>query len=94
VEESFKPQAASHKPAPTVMRGVLVLEGLGTRSELSDNSVMSHAVLLDISGREVMGLKPGANDVRTLAPGVYFVRGPEIDDGRPGPAVTRVVVVK
>jgi hypothetical protein len=32
------------------------------------------SVLLDISGRKVQDLKPGANDVRTLAPGVYFVR--------------------
>jgi hypothetical protein len=32
------------------------------------------ASLLDISGRKVLDLKPGANDVRALAPGVYFVR--------------------
>jgi hypothetical protein len=31
-------------------------------------------VLLDISGREVMNLHPGPNDIRHLAPGVYFVR--------------------
>jgi hypothetical protein len=30
--------------------------------------------LLDISGRKVADLHPGANDVRALAPGVYFVR--------------------
>ena len=32
------------------------------------------ASLLDISGRKVLELTPGANDVRTLAPGIYFVR--------------------
>jgi hypothetical protein len=32
------------------------------------------AELLDISGRKVADLRPGANDVRALAPGVYFVR--------------------
>jgi hypothetical protein len=32
------------------------------------------ASLLDISGRKVLDLKSGANDVRALAPGVYFVR--------------------
>jgi hypothetical protein len=32
------------------------------------------AVLVDISGREVMDLVPGANDVRHLSPGVYYVR--------------------
>jgi hypothetical protein len=30
--------------------------------------------LLDVSGRKVMDLASGANDVRALAPGVYFVR--------------------
>lgn len=28
--------------------------------------------LLDISGRKVMELHPGPNDVRHLSPGVYF----------------------
>jgi len=40
--------------------------------------VMSRAALLDVSGRGVLDLHPGANDVRALppalAPGVYFVR--------------------
>jgi hypothetical protein len=31
--------------------------------------------LLDISGRRVIDLLPGANDIRALVPGVYFVRG-------------------
>jgi len=31
------------------------------------------AVLLDISGRKVLDLHSGANDVSRLAPGVYFV---------------------
>ena len=29
---------------------------------------------LDIAGRKAMDLAPGPNDVRHLAPGVYFVR--------------------
>jgi YVTN family beta-propeller protein len=67
-------QAASHKLQATVVRSVLFLNELGTRSGLSDNPVMSRALLLDISGRRVLELKAGANDVRALAPGVYFVR--------------------
>jgi YVTN family beta-propeller protein len=75
IEENFKPQAAGSRSAATVIRGVLVLPGLGTRSELPGrNSVMSRAALLDISGRKVLDLRPGANNVRALAPGVYFVR--------------------
>jgi hypothetical protein len=30
--------------------------------------------LPDVSGPKVLDLKPGANDVRSLAPGVYFIR--------------------
>ncbi|MCX7732347.1 MAG: T9SS type A sorting domain-containing protein [candidate division WOR-3 bacterium] len=32
------------------------------------------ASLFDITGRKVIDLRPGANDVRQLTPGVYFVR--------------------
>jgi hypothetical protein len=32
--------------------------------------------------------------VRGLAPGVYFVRGPETDDGRPGATAIKVVVAR
>jgi len=34
---------------------------------------MSRAVLLDAAGRQATELRPGPNDVRHLAPGVYFV---------------------
>jgi hypothetical protein len=33
--------------------------------------------LLDIAGRRVMGLVPGENDIRHLAPGIYFLRSAE-----------------
>jgi subtilisin family serine protease len=58
--------AIGFTPRPSIMRGVLLLgEGpsAGTGS----------SYLMDISGRKVMNLRPGANDVRALAPGVYFV---------------------
>ncbi len=60
---------AAARPAPTVVRGVLVLGAVGSRQHTA-----YRAELLDISGRKVLNLKPGANDVRALAPGVYFVR--------------------
>jgi hypothetical protein len=47
---------------PSVVKSVLNLAG---RDE---------AVLFDESGRRVLRLRSGANDVRGLAPGVYFVR--------------------
>ncbi len=48
------------------------------------------AVLLDATGRKVVDLAPGKNDVRQLGPGVYFIR-PEDETGQP---VTRKVVIQ
>jgi hypothetical protein len=53
--------------ASTVVRGVLFLEARGEKRE-------ARVELLDVSGRRVLNLKPGANDVGRLSPGVYFVR--------------------
>jgi len=73
VEEAGNSEVRREKVA-TVVRGILHL-WLGTRSELPGrNSVMSRAALLDAAGRKVMELQAGPNDVRRLAPGVYFVR--------------------
>jgi hypothetical protein len=46
--------------------------------------------LLDITGRKVLDLKPGANDVHDVAPGVYFVRASEAG----AEAVRKVVVTR
>jgi hypothetical protein len=66
VEESRRSQAPSSKPVATIVRCLLFLP----RS--LDPSIPRS--LLDISGRRVLDLKPGANDVSRLSPGVYFVR--------------------
>ncbi|MCX6841192.1 MAG: sialidase family protein, partial [candidate division WOR-3 bacterium] len=89
------PQQRGTRPIATVIQRVLVLNELGTRSELPEhNSVMSRAALLDIGGRKVLDLKPGANDVRALAPGVYFVREePQAANSKPQP-VRKVVVTR
>jgi len=44
---------------------------------------MSRAVLLDAAGRKVVELRAGPNDVRHLAPGVYFVREPSAVSRKP-----------
>ncbi len=46
--------------------------------------------LLDIGGRKVLDLHPGANDVRSLAPGVYFVREAQAQ----AQAVRKIVVTR
>jgi YVTN family beta-propeller protein len=51
---------------PTIARGVLFLDDPRTGT--------APMTLLDTDGRQVMTLHSGANDVRALAPGVYFVR--------------------
>jgi YVTN family beta-propeller protein len=52
------------------------------------------AVLLDITGRKVMELRQGANDIRSLSPGVYFVRGNSRGQGSEGSKVRKVVVTE
>ncbi len=82
VEECPKPQAASPKLGSAVIRGVLMLGAAGSRQNTG-----YRMELLDITGRKVLELKPGANDVSRLAPGVYFVDSPS-DRG-----VARVVIL-
>jgi len=67
---------------PTVVRNVLY-QGARPGS--------SSCCLLDISGRKVLDLHSGANDVRGLSPGVYFVR--EATSGQRSAANVRKVVV-
>jgi DNA-binding beta-propeller fold protein YncE len=54
----------NRQPTATLARGELRLPG------------RQDADLLDIAGRKVMDLEPGDNDIRHLAPGVYFVITP------------------
>jgi hypothetical protein len=68
IEEGTKPQVGMTKALPTVVRGVLFMP------EASNLKPQATSCLLDISGRKVLDLRSGANDVSGLAPGVYFVR--------------------
>ncbi len=51
---------------------------------------MEKGILLDISGRKVLDLKSGENDLRSLAPGVYFVASSSEDVTR----VSKVLIVR
>jgi hypothetical protein len=53
----------------SIVRGVLMYEPANGAGRTAIGA------LLDVSGRKVLDLLPGSNDVRALAPGVYFVRG-------------------
>ncbi|HTW92053.1 MAG TPA: hypothetical protein VMH22_10135 [bacterium] len=66
-------KATSFASHATVVRGILFLPR--DMTELPGNSDrVPRPVLLDISGRKVLDLRSGANDVSRLSPGVYFVR--------------------
>jgi DNA-binding beta-propeller fold protein YncE len=69
VEEMPNAGVRVMKMGPTVVRGVLFLS-LDRRPGTGDRSV-----LMDVSGRKLMDLRAGANDVSALAPGVYYLRG-------------------
>ena len=71
--------------AATVVRGVFCL-GADSRQYSA-----CRAELLDAAGRQVLSLRPGANDVSGLAPGVYFVRRAS-GVGRDASSVTKVVI--
>jgi hypothetical protein len=77
-----------HRPATTIIRHVLNLERGIYNPE-------SEILLLDCVGRKVMDLQPGDNDVRHLAPGVYFVRpaGTVPASGIPGDSPFRAKVI-
>jgi phosphoribosylformylglycinamidine (FGAM) synthase PurS component len=86
VAEMTKPEARMTSSGAAIIRGVLFTPASGVEHEAS-------SILLDICGRKVRELVPGANDVRALAPGVYFVRwrdsrGQGVEDSR----VTKVVI--
>jgi hypothetical protein len=70
----------------TIIRGVLFLPKMGTVP--SGTVPIFGPSLLDISGRKVLDLVPGRNDVRALPAGVYFVRQ------APSSRSTKVVIQK
>ncbi|UCG42330.1 MAG: hypothetical protein JSU73_10715 [candidate division WOR-3 bacterium] len=97
---------------PTIVRDVLWLGQ--SRDRPSAGGTVSHPMapartqspaLLDITGRKVMDLQPGPNDISRLAPGIYFVVTPHpypraFRPASPSPqaeretAVRRVLVAK
>jgi YVTN family beta-propeller protein len=86
VEEGEAP-AVGRRPEATVVRGMLMFSpanGAGRKTS---------GRLLDVSGREVLDLLPGSNDVRALAPGVYFVTE-RLATGMARPGLRKVLIVR
>jgi hypothetical protein len=74
-------------PEPTIVGDMLVWSATTpSLRNAGDIALQSRTMLLDITGRRVMSLQPGENDIRYVAPGIYFVRQEESG------ATTKVVV--
>jgi len=67
-EERKQPTAIGRQLTASVVRNVLLLTGA------SSLKPQAASWLLDAAGRRALDLRPGANDVSGLSPGVYFVR--------------------
>jgi hypothetical protein len=81
-----QPQTSSCELQATVLRGVLNLQSAA-------RNLHTAIILLDASGRKVLDLKPGPNDVSPLVPGVYFVKDEE-QSTRVGGRTGKVVVTR
>ncbi len=81
-EEQGQPMAFDSRLTASVIRNVLLLP------EASSLKPQAVSWLLDAAGREVLGLRPGANDVSRLSPGIYFVREAQAQ------AVRKVVITR
>jgi len=93
VQETMNYERGAMNEAATVVRGILLLP----------SSVISpHSSLLSVGGRKVMDLRPGANDMSRLAPGIYFCRQTAgfVSSGQPSTVVrepstvTKIVVTR
>jgi hypothetical protein len=85
IEEGRQPRANGLRPTATVIRGVLVLGAVGSRQNTG-----YRADLLDASGRKLLDIHAGANDVSRLAPGVYFISERETKNEEP--RTVRIVI--
>ena len=68
IEDGRKTLAAARfTPSPTIVRNSLFI------LQSAFCNLKSEIVLLDASGRRVMVLRPGCNDIRSLPAGLYFI---------------------
>jgi hypothetical protein len=74
IQEALNDERGTMSTVATVIRGILFLpRDMTETAKVSDR--VPRPVLLSVDGRRVLDLHAGANDVRALAPGVYFVKG-------------------
>ena len=81
-EDRQQPTPIGRQLTASVVRNVLLLP------EASSRKPKAACCLLDAAGRRALDLHPGANDVSSLAPGVYFVREAQAQ------AVRKVIIAR
>jgi len=86
IQETMNDERGTMNASPTIVRGVLLMGNRGQKTG-------DRTELLDVAGRKVADLAPGTNDVRALAPGVYFVREAQ-SGGRSAGSARRSAVTK
>jgi hypothetical protein len=65
LEETMNDKRGTMPAGATLVRGVL---------NLPASAFTLHSSLFSLSGQKVLDLRPGANDVGALNPGIYFIR--------------------
>jgi len=83
IEEAPSANERTSNRGATIVRNVLLLPPSSLRLHPSS--------LLDISGRKVLDIHPGANDVSRLAPGVYFLHSSIANRQSP---MTKVIIAR
>ncbi|MEO0070733.1 MAG: hypothetical protein ABIK39_01415, partial [candidate division WOR-3 bacterium] len=83
IEEGLQPTANRSRLTATIVRKVLRWNKTEDRGPKTEDR--AQAFLVDVTGRKVLELKPGDNDIRHLAPGVYFIKD--------GSSIERKVVI-
>jgi hypothetical protein len=87
IAEETKSQVEMTKTLPTVVRNVLFLP------EASSPKPQAADWLLDATGRRALPLRAGANDLRRLPTGVYFVRSASSVE-RNASTITKVILTR
>jgi hypothetical protein len=93
VGERTTPEASQRLQNPSIVRGTLMGPRDMTEMRPGISDRVPRSALLDATGRRMMDLLPGPNDVRHLTPGVYFVRSTSgVEHG--ASSVTKVVLTR
>lgn len=79
IAERLAPKVEPLQPFPTIIRSQLFIPPSSADHKSSNCFSHQRYAIIDAAGRTVLTLRPGLNDISSLATGVYFLTG----DGQP-----------